>query len=169
MRDRFKLRDILIVLGVLWTLPNTLLGLIAGAVVCAFGARPCFAEGAIAFKRVPRARGALVLGCVILHGGEDLNAIVPTYAARRGDAPCAECMRLSDHERAHVHQYLVFGPVFLPLYFLCGGISARNPFERAADRYALNGEGWLPSLRSRDIPACYPSPSRKRRRIRPDA
>ena len=128
----------------IWTLPNTLLGLLAGLFLLPFGARLHFAEGAIAFKRVPGARGALVLGCVILHGGEDLDATAPTYAARCGMAPRSQCVRLGDHERAHVYQYLLFGPLFLPLYFLCGGISARNRFERAADRYAMTGADWYP-------------------------
>src|SRR3546814_8544627 len=39
---------------------------------------------------------------------------------------------------------MVLGPLFLPLYLLCGGISARNRFERAADRYAGFGRGWWP-------------------------
>lgn len=136
-------RTALAFLGGLWTLPNTLLGLLAGMASCAFGARAYRAEGALAFKRIPRARGALVLGCVILHGGESLDTIVPTYAARCGAAPRDECVRIGDHERAHVFQYLLFGPLFLPLYFLCGGVSARNPFERAADAYALGGD-WRP-------------------------
>ena len=131
-------------LGMLWTSPNTLLGLVAGLALLPFGARLHFAEGVLAFKRLPRARGALVLGCVILHGGEHLDAVCPTYAARCGDAPPNERVRIGDHERAHVYQYLLFGPLFLPLYFLCGGVSARNPFEHAADRYALRGKGWRP-------------------------
>jgi hypothetical protein len=39
---------------------------------------------------------------------------------------------------------MVLGPAFGPLYLLCGGVSARNRFERAADRYALTGRGWWP-------------------------
>ena len=34
--------------------------------------------------------------------------------------------------------------LFLPLYLACGGISVRNRFERAADRYAQTGRGWWP-------------------------
>ncbi len=146
MRAHFKSCDALIALGMLWTLPNTLLGLVAGACLCALGARPYFAEGAIVFKRIPRTRGALVLGCVILHGGEDLDTRCQTYAARCGAAPRNQCVRLGDHERGHVYQYLAFGPLFLPLYLLCGGVSARNAFERAADRYALTGKNWLPDF-----------------------
>jgi hypothetical protein len=66
-----------------------------------------------------------------------------TYAHRAGygvELPIV----LADHERAHVYQYMALGPLFLPLYFLCGGISARNRFERAADRYAQSGRGWWP-------------------------
>ena len=51
---------------------------------------------------------------------------------------------LADHERAHVYQYMVLGPLFLPLYLLCGGVHVRNRFERAADRYACSGRGWWP-------------------------
>ena len=51
---------------------------------------------------------------------------------------------LADHERAHVFQYLVLGPLFLPVYFAFGGIGVRNRFERAADRYAMTGRGWWP-------------------------
>ncbi len=131
-------------IGACWTLPNTLLGLLAGALAIPFGARPYAVAGALAFRRMPRFRGALVLGCVILHCGETLDFPAPTYAARCGDAPRNQCVRVADHEHAHVLQYLAFGPLFLPLYFLCGGVSARNPFERAADRYALTGKGWWP-------------------------
>lgn len=53
-------------------------------------------------------------------------------------------IRLDDHERAHVYQYMVLGPLYLPVYLLCGGVSARNPFERAADCFARFGRGWWP-------------------------
>ena len=138
------LRVIVLALGYVWTSPNTLLGLAIGLAGMAFGARPYFAEGAVAFRNFPRASGAMVLGSVILHGSTRLDAMVPTYAARCGKAPREECVRLGAHEHAHVLQYLVLGPLFLPLYGLCGGVSARNRFERAADRYALTGKGWWP-------------------------
>lgn len=147
MNARSAKRAALVSAGALWTLPNTLLGLLAGLACCALGARPYRAEGVLAFKRIPRTRGALVLGCVILHGGENLDAIVPTYAARCGTAAVDECVRIGDHERAHVFQYLLCGPLFLPLYFFCGGVSVRNPFERAADAYAVGGD-WRPWRRA---------------------
>src|SRR3546814_17581046 len=83
-----------------------------------------------------------------------------TYAhnAGHGDEPP---IVLADHERAHVYQYMVLGPLFLPLYLLCGGISARNRFERAADRYAGFGRGWWPWCMPRLVSADMPTTSRR--------
>src|SRR3546814_14311925 len=77
----------------------------------------------------------MTLGNVILHTGEDLATACFTYAHRAGECEDAPIL-LCDHERAHVLQAMALGPLFLPLYLLSGGISARNRFERAADRYA---------------------------------
>ena len=57
-------------------------------------------------------------------------------------------INIGDHERAHVYQYMVLGPLFLPLYLAFGGVSVRNRFERAADRYAQTGRGWWPFRRT---------------------
>lgn len=66
-----------------------------------------------------------------------------TYAHRAGHGDEAR-IELAAHERAHVFQAMLLGPLFLPVYLLCGGISVRNPLERAADRYARDGAGWWP-------------------------
>jgi len=140
------LRRILIALGALWTLPNTLLGLLLGATGLAFGAHAHWRkrEMALVFHRWPWGPGgAITFGNVILHTGEDLDSPCVTYAHRAGHANEAPIV-LADHERAHVYQYLALGPLFLPLYLLSGGISVRNRFERAADRYASTGRGWWP-------------------------
>ena len=134
------------VLGALWTLPNTVLGLFAGTFSLAFGAHvhASARDLAIVFHRVPWGPGgALTLGNVILHTGDTLDSHCVTYAHRagHGDEPW---ILLADHERAHVFQYMVLGPLFLPLYLACGGVSVRNRFERAADRYAQTGHGWWP-------------------------
>ncbi|QOY64015.1 hypothetical protein INQ40_06075 [Lysobacter sp. H21R4] len=129
-----------------WTLPNTLLGLALGIAGMPFGARARWraADLALVFHHWRWGPGgALTLGNVIIHTGDDLDASCLTYAHRAGwgnEQPVC----LADHERAHVFQYMVLGPLFLPLYLLCGGVSARNRFERAADRYALSGRGWWP-------------------------
>ena len=132
--------------GMAWTLPNTLVGLIAGVVGIAFGAHAHVRrrECAIVFHRWPWGPGgAITFGNTILHTGDTLDAPCVTYAHRAGlgDEPP---IQLADHERAHVFQYMVLGPLFLPAYLVCGGISARNRFERAADRYAATGKGWWP-------------------------
>lgn len=133
-------------LGMLWTASNTVVGLLLAALGCAFGARMRWQSRELAWvvRQWPWGKGgALTLGNVILHTGERLDVFCCTYAQRAGHV-VEPAISLADHERAHVYQYLLLGPLFLPLYAMCGGISARNPLERAADRYALTGLGWWP-------------------------
>ncbi|MFT4179189.1 MAG: hypothetical protein QM612_06965 [Thermomonas sp.] len=137
-------------LGIVWALPNTVLGLLAGAASLATGAHAHLSlrDFAIVFHKVPWGPGgALTLGNVILHTGDTLDSRCVTYAHRAGHCVQPPIV-LADHERAHVFQYMALGALFLPLYFLCGGVSVRNPFERAADRYALTGSGWWPFRRT---------------------
>ncbi|MEO6066148.1 MAG: hypothetical protein ABIP49_10270 [Lysobacterales bacterium] len=143
--------DWLIALGALWTSPNTLLGLLIGSFGLIGGARFVLRRGeyAIVFTHWPWGKGgALTLGNCILHTGPSLDTSCALYAPVAGCSP-GLTPRLADHERAHVFQYMVLGPMFLPVYLACGGISARNVFERAADRYALTARGWWPSIRTR--------------------
>lgn len=140
------LRAVARVVGIAWTLPNTALGLLAGGAGIAFGAHAHLRRRdlAIVFHRWPWGPGgAITFGNVILHTGETLDAPCVTYAHRAGHGDEAS-ITLADHERAHVYQYMALGPLFLPLYLACGGISVRNRFERAADRYAMTGHGWWP-------------------------
>jgi len=133
-------------LGMAWTAPNTLLGLVAGGASLLAGAHAHASarELAIVFHKVPWGPGgALTLGNVILHTGDTLDSPCVTYAHRAGHRH-ESAILIADHERAHVFQYMLLGPLFLPVYFLCGGISVRNRFERAADRYALSGHAWWP-------------------------
>lgn len=135
----------LLALGMLWTLPNSVIGLLLGIAGLPFGARMRWQrrELALVIYRWPRGTGALTLGNVIIHGGGQLDTPCLTYAHRAGRV-VEPPVSLADHERAHVYQYMLLGPLFLPLYLLCGGVSVRNPFERAADRYARHGHGWWP-------------------------
>ena len=132
--------------GIVWTLPNTVLRMLLGVTGIAAGARARFSrqEFAVVFDRWPWGPGgAMTLGNVIINTLDGLEAECLSYAHRAGE--CVDPrMRLGDHERAHVYQYMLLGPLFLPLYFLLGGVSARNPLERAADRYAIEGRGWWP-------------------------
>ena len=133
-------------LGVLWTLPNSLIGLIAGAAGLPFGAKAHWSrrDCALVFHHWPWGPGgAITFGNTILHTGGSLDTDCVTYEHRAGRCQHPP-IRLGDHERAHVYQYMALGPLFLPVYLLCGGVSVRNPFERAADRYAMTGRGWWP-------------------------
>ncbi|MBH1738089.1 MULTISPECIES: hypothetical protein [Stenotrophomonas] len=134
------------VLGAVWTLPNTLIGLMGGLAGMLGGATLRWSRGdcALVFDRWPWGPGgAITLGNVILHTGHDLGISCRTYAHQAGWG-VEPLIRLDDHERAHVYQYMVLGPLYLPVYLLCGGVSARNPFERAADHFARFGHGWWP-------------------------
>ena len=123
------------------------------------GARVTVAEAALVFHGVPFGPGgALTLGQVILHTGDSLDSTALTYHCKAHGG--RDCVRLGDHERAHVYQYLALGPLFLPLYFLSGGISWRNRFEQAADRYAQTGKGWWPWPRPPAQVAGQPLPER---------
>ena len=112
-------------LGFLWTSPNTLLGLVLGALTFQ---RPRREGSLIVFDRVPRGltwvmprlgRSAMTIGFVIV-------SAIPLEG------------RLLAHERAHVRQYMAWGPLFIPVYFLLAipfGYR-RHPMERAAERSA---------------------------------
>jgi hypothetical protein len=150
-------------LGALWASPYSLAGLLVGLIATPFGARPRFARGdyALIFHRFPWGPGgAMTLGNVILNTNTHLDSLCKTYAHRAGW--CVEPKtRIGDHERAHVLQYMALGPLFLPLYFLHGGVSVRNRFERAADRYALTGKDWWPWLKANNWPAGVPKRAAK--------
>jgi hypothetical protein len=139
-------RKAAIALGMIWTSPNTMLGIIIGCFGFLFGADVQWRskELALVFRHLPWGPGgALTLGNVILYTGNELDSPCRTYAHRAGMEPEPE-ISLADHERAHVYQYLALGPLFLPIYLMCGGVSVRNRFERAADHYARTGQGWWP-------------------------
>lgn len=148
-------RFLFFALGAVWASPYSLVGLLVGLIATPFGARPHFARGdyALIFHRFPWGPGgAMTLGNVILNTNTHLDSLCTTYAHRAGW--CVEPKtRIGDHERAHVLQYMALGLSFLPLYFLHGGVSARNRFERAADRYALTGKDWWPWSKANALPA----------------
>lgn len=112
-------------LRVLWTAPNTLIGLALGMALLPAGARWRRVDGVLeitALRRSPRRSwpfAAITLG----------HVIVATHAA--------ELQRLRAHERVHVRQSERWGPLFLPAYLLAGawqwGRGRRaywdNPFE----------------------------------------
>jgi hypothetical protein len=124
------------VVGKLWALPNTIIGGMVGLGGVPFGARIEFGNNAIQFLDFPlgEAGEGLTLGNVQIfpQGSDPANTFGFYYGS---PVP----INLGLHEQAHTFQYQVFGPTFLPAYFLSGGISASNPFELAANRYARGG------------------------------
>jgi hypothetical protein len=112
-------------LGFLWTLPNTLAGLLLGLLTFQW---PRLIGDAIVFDRAPRGllwllvrfkRAAMTVGHVVL-------AARPLEGA------------LLEHERQHIRQYRAWGPLFIPVYLALAVPFGyrRHPFERAAMRAA---------------------------------
>ena len=122
--------------GKLWTSPNTLVGLTLGVAGLPFGARIAIGHNAIQFLDYPWGGGALALGNAILYGG----GLMPSDRLHLYDS--AEPLLLGRHEEAHTYQAQLLGPLFVPVYLLCGGVNASNRLEQAANRYARGGAWW---------------------------
>ena len=150
LRLRQTAKTMVDVAGKIWTAPNTLAGLLLGAVALSAGARVRLAHNAIVFHSVPLAHRAFVLGNVIINPMADLDWRCATYesvARRKRDPLCAiETVHIGKHEEAHTWQYQVLGPFFLPVYALTMLLPSPTPFEHAADEYAKSGRGWWPSF-----------------------
>jgi hypothetical protein len=119
-------------LGFVWTLPNTILGLLLGAFTFQL---PRLEDGLIVFDRSPRGLTSLLPR--IRRGAMTVGFVVLSAEPVRGT--------LLVHEAHHVRQYMAWGPLFLPAYFALAipfGYR-RHPFERAARRVA--GEPEVPA------------------------
>jgi hypothetical protein len=112
-------------LGFVWTLPNTLIGVVLGTLSFV---RPRVANGVLVFEGPPRGvtwilskmhRAAMTVGFVIL-----------------STAPVEGSLLV--HERAHVRQSMILGPLFIPASFVLAVPFGyrRPPMERAARRAA---------------------------------
>jgi len=115
--------------GKLWTLPNTLLGLIyGGAGLLAgklFGTNPefRFRNNAIEFLNNPLSLSAVTLG----------NAI--NYSSRLAPDRLEGYHSIADHERQHTYQAQLLGPLYLPAALLSlalGTIVNGNPHGAAS-------------------------------------
>lgn len=149
------------VLGKIWNLPNTALGLAIGLPALALsavaslgwnalhvasfgrfggfgwvGVGLSFGNNAIQFTNFPigQAGEGLTLGNVQIYprGSNPTTSFGFYYGS---NVP----INLGLHEQGHTLQSQALGPFFLPAYFLSGGISASNGFEQAANSYALGG------------------------------
>jgi len=112
-------------LGFIWTLPNTLLGLLAGLLTFQ---RPSLREGLLLFDRQPRGLTSVMLRAH--RTAMTVGFVIVSAEPVRG--------RLLAHERHHVRQYCAWGPLFIPVYLLLaiGYGYRRHPMELAAQRAA---------------------------------
>ena len=96
---------------VLWNLPNSLVGLVFGALGVPLGARFCRGSGALEVLRHPLVlKGcAVTLGAVVCYG----RGAAPGMRLKNGHS-------LADHERQHVRQGERLGPLYLPLHLILG-------------------------------------------------
>ncbi|MBX7246426.1 MAG: hypothetical protein K1X53_13095 [Candidatus Sumerlaeaceae bacterium] len=108
----------------LWTLPNTLLGVIIGLI--GLGS-PEISHGALNFHC---RRGIVRAICEGLRIRAFTLGDCVIYAAKPNAA-------IRAHEYRHVWQYHILGPLFLPVYFLLLAVRGyyNHPLERDARRY----------------------------------
>lgn len=125
---------LLLSLGIVWALPMTIFGL---AVVAFYGVLrwrlsfPCLEF--VVKKTIPKWAMGQAFGCVVVYSG-------PIYKERRQSASWAAVdreRRTLRHERRHVLQTFVFGPLFPIVYGIglvyavvrCRGWYQGNPLE----------------------------------------
>ncbi len=94
---------------VLWTAPNTLLGIAVGVIGLPCGTRAQWRGGCIEFY------GGLVQSILrrVPPGGSS-SAMTLGHTILGQSRPTLEVVR--EHEHVHVRQYETWGPLFLPLY-----------------------------------------------------
>jgi hypothetical protein len=116
---------VLTVLGFVWTLPNTALGLVAGLLTFQ---RPRVAHGLLLFDRTPRGLTAFLRA--IHREAMTLGYVVVSASPVEG--------RLLAHERYHLRQYRRWGPLFIPVYLALAVVYGyrRHPMELAAEANA---------------------------------
>jgi hypothetical protein len=130
---------ILLSLAILWALPWTLLGLLAGGLAVVSGG------GVQRVGRVLEFHGgwlAHILGWAPIVGGASAMTLGHCVIARTQ----ADLVRCRRHELVHVAQYERWGPLFVPAYFACSAwmwLRGRdsyldNPFE--VEAYSSDGD-----------------------------
>lgn len=124
-----ELSPLLSVIGKIWALPNTVLGVAYGLLSIPFGATWTIAHNALEFHNVfGNVNEALTLGNSILYAGSD-QATSTSHQAAYGDPR----VQTAIHEMGHTWGYEQLGIFYLPFYFMTGeGITIQNPFEAGA-------------------------------------
>ena len=116
-------------LGFLWTMPNTLLGLIVG--LCTLQMPRL--DGAIIFDKTPR--GLTRLMPLFHRTAMTVGFVIVSATPLTG--------RLSTHERHHIKQYCALGPLFIPVYL---GLAIPYGYKRhPLEIRAMRAAGELPA------------------------
>jgi hypothetical protein len=112
-------------LGFLWSLPNTLVGLVLGG----FSFVPARVQDGVVIFDGP-ARGVTWVLAKMRRSAMTVGFVIVSNVPVEGT--------LLAHERAHVRQSMLLGPLFIPAYFLLAVPFGyrRHPMERAARRAA---------------------------------
>jgi hypothetical protein len=93
-------------LGFIWTSPNTLIGLLLGALTFHMPRR---SDGALIFDRVPP-RGVAALMPHANRAAMTVGFVIISAQPVTG--------RLLKHEQQHIRQFCLWGPLFIPAYFV---------------------------------------------------
>jgi hypothetical protein len=117
----------------LWAAPNTGIGLILSGLSHCSGGQVCLRAGIV------ECYGGLA-NYLLTSRLIDAHALTLGHSIFARDIECLEACR--DHELAHVRQYEILGPLFIPAYFgasIWAWMQGRhyyydNWFERDADR-----------------------------------
>jgi hypothetical protein len=129
------------IIGKIWALPNTIVGLAAEVVLAPFayanGGRFRVANNAIQLTGIPFLGGAITIGNTQLYFAGTNPASNVTYRENG--------VNTGLHEQYHTYQNQVLGVFFWPLYLLSGPVAdLRNPFEQAAQNYSRAHTRYLP-------------------------
>lgn len=127
------MKRILKIIFVIWTLPNTLIGLVVGVIGLLTGGRVRWANGCLEFY------GGVVEKWLI---GLNVAGMTLGHAILGQTSDGLHVVR--DHEHVHVRQYERWGPLFLPAYLICSAwlwctgkdCYRLNPFE--VEAYAMH-------------------------------
>lgn len=127
------------VIGKLFALPVTLIGLIVGF-IGGPSTRWSIQHNAVCIENYPFGiqGAAMTLGNVIICCGL-LSRVVTTYEENETGVKQAPVV-LGDHEEEHTRQWERFGVLFAILWFAHRGATYKNPYEAAADESAHRNE-----------------------------
>jgi hypothetical protein len=141
-------------LGKLWNLPNTMLGLIYGGAAFAIGRftgnRPFLTVGnnALQFHNCALMKSAMTLGNVVIYGC--------SCSPDRPNIPFANspaCHTVGREEFRHTQQGQILGPLYLPLHLIAGVLSVlRSPhpeLRRPVDAWHRNNFMEIGPMRDR--------------------